>query len=116
MGLFLGAFVILLGGGTQRRRGVVEFYGRGVDVLFARIPFARSAAAMTLGHVVLGRTASALDEARNHELIHVRQYERWGPLFIPIYFLCSAWMWLQGRDAYRDNPFEVEAYCKAKSD
>jgi hypothetical protein len=65
---------------------------------------------MTLGHVVLGRTASALDVSREHELVHVRQYERWGPLFIPAYLLCSALIWFRGGDAYRDNPFEREAY------
>jgi len=65
---------------------------------------------MTWGHVILGQTAAALDFSREHELIHVRQYERWGPLFIPAYLLCSAVIWLRGGDPYRDNPFECEAY------
>jgi len=66
--------------------------------------------ALTLGHVVLGRTAAALDVARSHELVHVRQYERWGPLFIPAYLLCSLVLFIRRRDPYRDNPFEKEAY------
>jgi hypothetical protein len=41
----------------------------------------------------------------------VKQYERWGPFFIPAYLGSSAWMWLRGRDAYRDNPFEAEAFA-----
>lgn len=65
---------------------------------------------MTLGHTVVGRTAAVLDLTRRHELVHVRQYERWGPFFIPAYLVCSAWQWFQGRDPYRDNPFEVEAF------
>ena len=66
---------------------------------------------MTLGHCVLGRTRADLVRSRRHELVHVAQYERWGPLFVPAYLLCSAWLWLRGRDPYLDNPFEVEAYA-----
>lgn len=66
--------------------------------------------AITLGHVVLGTDAAALESTRLHERVHVRQYERWGPLFIPAYFVCSGWQWLRGRHPYLDNPFEVEAY------
>ena len=63
--------------------------------------------------VVLGRSSSALDVCRDHELVHVQQYERWGPLFGPAYLGCSFYLWLRGRDPYRDNPFEREAYGKA---
>jgi hypothetical protein len=66
---------------------------------------------MTLGHTILGRDRESLEVSREHEHVHVRQYERWGPLFIPAYLGSSAWMWLRGRDAYRDNPFEVEAFA-----
>ncbi len=65
---------------------------------------------MTLGHVILGRTKAALDISREHELIHVRQYERWGPLLGVAYWGCSLCLWLQGKDAYRDNPFEKAAW------
>jgi hypothetical protein len=67
---------------------------------------------MTLGHSILGQSAAALDIARDHEHVHVRQCERWGPLFPFAYLGISLWLWLIGRDAYRDNPFEVEAYLK----
>jgi len=68
---------------------------------------------MTLGHVVLGGSPQALDATRNHELVHVEQYERWGPAFIPAYFLCALLLRLQGRHGYWDNPFEREAYRRA---
>lgn len=67
--------------------------------------------AITLGHVVIGRDLLTLDQTRQHERVHVRQYERWGPFFIPAYLWLSGWMWLTGRHPYLDNPFEVEAYA-----
>ena len=39
----------------------------------------------------------------------MRQYERWGPLFIPLYLGASAWALASGREPYWDNPFEREA-------
>ena len=52
-------------------------------------------------------------KTRAHERVHVRQCERWGPLFVPAYLGVSLWLMARGRDAYRDNPFEVEAYAEA---
>jgi hypothetical protein len=106
-----GTLGLATGGRVQRRGRVFEFYGGAIAWLLARTPGTEcGAAAMTLGHVVLGRTESALDCCRVHELVHVRQYERWGPLFVPAYLLCSAFIWSRGGDGYRDNPFEREAY------
>jgi hypothetical protein len=65
--------------------------------------------AMTLGHVILGRTEAALDVCRRHELVHVRQYERWGPLLVPAYVGCFLFLRWQGKDGYLENPFEKEA-------
>jgi len=70
-----------------------------------RWPFA----AITFGHVVIATHDHAMRQLRAHERVHVRQCERWGPLFLPAYLLAGAWQWLRGREAYRDNPFEVEA-------
>lgn len=64
--------------------------------------------AITLGHVVLA-VDELDDETIRHELVHVRQYERWGPLFIPAYLLASLLARLRGGHPYRDNPFEVAA-------
>jgi len=91
--------------------GVVEVYGGLVDVLLRRATLLpNGASAMTLGHVVLGRDAWALDLTRDHERIHVRQVERWGPLFLPAYGLASLLVAIRGGNAYLDNPFEREAY------
>ena len=68
------------------------------------------ASAMTLGHVVLGRDPFLLDATRKHERIHVRQCERWGPLFLPAYAVASLIAVLKGKRAYMDNVFEREAY------
>jgi hypothetical protein len=111
IGVGVGALGLASGGRVQRRGRVIEFYGGSVAWLLERAPGTGcGAAAMTLGHVVLGRSAAALDATREHELVHVRQYERWGPLFVPAYLLCSAFIHCRGGDGYRDNPFEREAY------
>lgn len=107
--------IALLSGGRLRAvRGIIEVYG-GLVTFFLRhvVPLRGGATAMTLGHIVLGVSGEALDRARSHELVHVRQCERWGPLFIPAYLLAGAWALLRGRDPYRDNPFEREAFAKA---
>src|SRR5262245_40881987 len=110
LGLLLGLLGLATGGRGQRVGPVLEFHGGLLERLLRRVPIAGGAAAMTLGHVVVARTSADLDRSRRHELIHVAQYERWGPLFVPAYFACSAWMWARGFDAYLDNPFEEEAY------
>jgi hypothetical protein len=64
--------------------------------------------AITFGHVVL--SVDRLDEATlRHELVHVSQYERWGPFFLPAYLGASLWCLVRGRHHYRDNPFERNA-------
>ena len=98
------------GGGVRIVDGVLEIHGPIVAAMLRRLPIPGGAAAMTFGHVVLGRNRRALDLTRSHERVHVRQYERWGPAFIPAYLLTSAWAWLRGRGAYHGNPFEREAY------
>ena len=64
--------------------------------------------AITLGHVIL--CVDRIDDrVLAHELVHVRQYERWGPFFIPAYAFASLWTRARGRSAYADNPFELAA-------
>jgi hypothetical protein len=53
--------------------------------------------------VILGASEADLDAARGHEQVHVRQYERWGPFFLPAYLASSAWQLACGRRCYRDN-------------
>jgi hypothetical protein len=99
------------GGRVSVVRGVIEIHGRWIAQFLARcVPLRGGASAMTLGHVVIGRDQHCLDFTREHERVHVRQCERWGPLFIPAYLGSSLILKLRGRDAYRDNPFECEAY------
>ncbi len=108
MGLMAGTVGLCTGGKVQRIGSTLEFWGGGVTGLMqSRLVRARG---MTLGHVILGVSESALESVRSHEWVHVRQYERWGPLFLPAYLLCSAVLWLSGRNPYWENPFEVEAY------
>jgi hypothetical protein len=112
VGLVLGLLVILFGGRACVRRGALEFGGGKVGSHLSRLrpPFAFSA--VTLGHVVLGLDHATLAAVRAHEQVHVRQYERWGPLFVPAYLLSSLVELLRGRRPYRDNYFEREAYGK----
>jgi hypothetical protein len=88
----------------------VEFYDGGVKWLLQRFPLAYGASACTLGHTIFGQTDAALDISHDHEMVHVRQFERWGPLMGPAYLGCSLVLWLMRRRPYRDNPFEREAY------
>jgi hypothetical protein len=71
------------------------------------------ASAITFGHVVLGRDRETLRLTRAHERVHVRQYERWGPAFIPAYLCASMWGFLTGSGAYAGNAFEREAFRDA---
>ena len=110
IGLVLGVLALLSGGRIQLHSGCVEVSGGVVKWALQRMLGGRGAAAMTLGHSILGQTPHTLKVAREHEHVHVRQYERWGPFFLPAYLGWSAVLWLRGKDAYLDNPFEIEAY------
>jgi hypothetical protein len=109
IGLIVGSVGLLTGGTCEYHRGCIEFSGGFVTWALSKIP-PHGVLAMTLGHSIVGLTKEGLADARDHEQVHVRQYERWGPFFIPAYLLCSAYLSLTKRDGYRDNPFEVEAY------
>jgi hypothetical protein len=111
LGIGLGVIGLATGGRVQRVGRVLEFHGGWLAWFLAKAPVIGGASAMTLGHTVLACTAGDLVRTRSHELVHVAQYERWGPLFIPAYLGCSAWLWLRGRHPYWDNPFEREAYA-----
>ncbi len=112
LGLFLGFVGLCTGGHARIRSRVIEFYEGGIKWLLQQFFFGEGAMAFTLGHTVLGQTAAALDISRNHELVHVRQFERWGPFMGPAYLGCSLVLWLMRRRPYRDNPFEREAFEK----
>ncbi len=110
LGLTMAAAALLTGGGVQIVGGVVEAHGGLLRPILGRWPLVGGGAwALTLGHVVLGQDRAALAVSRAHERVHVRQFERWGPFFIPLYLLAGLWLFVRGRDAYRENPFEIEA-------
>lgn len=100
----------LVDGVLEACGGVSEFYLRRVVGLVLR----GGASAMTLGHVVIARDLDLLDATRSHERVHVRQCERWGPLFVPVYLLASLWAWLRGRRPYEDNFLEREAFGNSR--
>ena len=110
LGLLIG-FIGLCTGGRARIRGrVIEFYGGAVKWLVTHLPHGQFTLAFTLGHTVLGQSTASLDISRDHEMVHVRQFERWGLFMGPAYLGSSLALWFAGRDPYRDNPFEREAY------
>jgi hypothetical protein len=69
--------------------------------------------AITFGHVVLSVRDPIPDDVLRHELEHVRQYEIWGPFFVPLYWLTSLAAIVRGRHFYRDNPFEAAARARS---
>jgi hypothetical protein len=63
--------------------------------------------AMTLGYVVV--SASPVEgRLLAHERYHLRQYRRWGPLFIPVYLALAV---VYG---YRRHPMELAAEANAR--
>lgn len=114
-GTVLGLAVLLL---ASRRAqvavvdGVIEAHSPAINWGLTHLTvLARGASALTLGHVVLACDAVALRLTRAHERVHVRQYERWGPLFLPAYFAASFWAAASGKHFYLDNWFEQEAWA-----
>lgn len=116
LGLAIGGLGLCTGGRARVRAGIVEFYGGGTAWFVRHLPLGETTMGFTLGHTVLGQTGAGLDIVRRHELVHVRQFERWGLLMGPAYLGCSAILWLRGRDMYWDNPFERQAFREAEDD
>ena len=111
VGLSVAALGRATGGKVRRVDGVVEAHGGAVTWLLRyAVPLRGGALALTLGHVVLGRDAAALDRTRRHERAHVAQFERWGILFFLAYGVATVVAWARGQRPYRDNAFERAAY------
>lgn len=114
IGLLPVPIVLLQGGSLRWKQGIFELHGGIVTrILRGWLPWVGSASAMTIGHIVWGMDEACLDHSRAHEHVHVRQYERWGPFFIPAYFVAGWLVARRGLNPYFDNPFEREAYEKA---
>ncbi len=114
VGLFVSLLALPWGARPSIVNGVIEVFlspGRGrLGAALPSIPFI----AITFGHVIVGCSRGDLLRARTHELIHVRQYERWGPLFFLAYPASSLIQYLRGKRPYLDNHFEMQARMLAE--
>jgi len=110
VGLTLVVLNGLTKGSVEIVDGVLEAHGPFIAWVLRRCTvLPGGVAAITFGHVVLGRDREMLAFCRAHEHAHVRQYEVWGPAFIPAYLVASLWAWVNGRDVYAGNAFELAA-------
>lgn len=112
LGLLFGLVMFALGGRVRIVYGVAEFHGGWMGNFFASRPHPFCFGAITIGHVILGTCHKELHALRAHEHVHVRQYERWGVFFLPAYALSSLWEVCRGRNGYRNNFFERQAYAE----
>lgn len=104
LGLALGALTFQVprihGGAIVFDRGP-----RGVTALLR----AMHRSAMTVGFVILS-SVPVQGRLQAHEGHHIRQYMRWGPLFIPAYLAIGV------RTGYRRHPWERAARIAAGED
>ena len=106
VGLLVAFATACSGGSIRVREGVVEAVGGFAGWFLRGGRFWRGGAAMTLGHVLFARDADCLARSRSHEMAHVRQFEKWGPLLLPAHWIVSLWLRWRGLDPYLDHPFE----------
>jgi hypothetical protein len=97
------------GGRVRWHAGTLEAHGGALR--WALGPWAE---ALTLGHVILARNGDQLRQWRYHERRHVRQYEYWGPFFLPAYLGLCLWCLARRRHPYRQHPFELDAGLGAR--
>jgi hypothetical protein len=71
--------------------------------------------AQTLGRYVLARETVPPDILA-HECEHIRQWGRFGPFYLALYFGSSVVAAVRGRRAYWDNGFEAAARRRADGD
>ena len=93
--------------------GVIEITGGRVERLIGALPRRYRFCAITFRHLVVCTDRWTAAAVRAHEHVHVRQYERLGALFFPLYIGSSVVQLLRGRDPYFDNRFEREACALA---
>ena len=109
VGLVIALIAMLLGAKAHTENGTLQVVGGRLATGISRLPTRLTILAFTNGHVIFAVNQMALDSYRRHELVHVRQYERWGPLFPFLYLGSSLVQVLKGRDPYFANWFEREA-------
>lgn len=115
IGLTLGLAMLAFGGRVRQASGALEFSDGWLGRILSQTLGTKRFCAITFGHTIVGVSGDELLRLRVHEQVHVRQYERWGPLFLPAYLLASVWTWTRGGRPYRDNVFERQAFAAEKS-
>lgn len=113
VGLALSLIALAFGARSRMVEGAIEIAGGRFDRCIAMLPWFCRFRAITFGHVIIGVDHATLAHVRHHEHVHVRQYERWGLLFFPIYLFSSLLQIVQGGDPYFDNCFEREAFAQS---
>jgi hypothetical protein len=113
VGLLAALPAFATGARARAIEGALEVTGGRIHRLVAALPRRCRFCAITFGHVVVCTDECTAAAVRAHERVHVRQYERLGALFFPLYIGSSLVQWLRGRDPYFDNRFEREAYALA---
>ena len=113
VGLLFSVIAFSAGATPRVVNGVIEVAGGRLQSLLSLLPPCARFAAITFGHVVIGLDHPLLSSVRAHELVHVRQYERWGVFFFPLYIASSIAQLIRGRHPYLDNAFEREAHAKS---
>ncbi len=98
---------------TAQGATVFIVHGKMMSKLLCRHPMG-SMLAMALGCCILARDEATAQDTLTHELVHVEQALRWGPLFPLVYALASVWARAHGGCAYRDNVFEKAAFAAEK--
>jgi len=90
VGLVLAAVACAFGATVRLRQDVLEVAGGGLAALLRRAFPRLRFRAITFGHLVSASATATSRRLRRHERVHVRQYERWGILFFPLYLGSSA--------------------------
>ena len=115
IGVALGLLLVGIGGSAKRVGHTIEF---ALTVHHEQLPkwaLRLRFSGITFGHVILGQSHEVLAVLRPHERVHVRQYERLGPLFFIAYPASSLVAMLSGQCPYRGNRFEQEASASARA-
>lgn len=110
VGALFALVVISLGGSFKRVGGTIEVALREQQIQVPGWAALSAFGGITLGHVIIGQSHELLVRLREHERVHVRQYEALGPLFFVAYPLASLWAGLRGRSPYSENVFERQAH------
>jgi hypothetical protein len=108
-GLVIAFIAMALGAKAHIQDGTLQVVGGRLATGIARLPTRLTILAFTNGHVIFAINEKILDSYRQHELVHVKQYECWGPLFPFLYIGSSLIQKAKGRDPYFANCFELEA-------